>query len=83
MLHHTPTILVTPPDSHGQVTVDAQRLGRREADDRNRFTLPPHLQLVRVLCMGSSHLGSAWALLTLTGLCVVSLSVTVAAVWRL
>jgi len=27
------------------VTVDAQRLGRREADERNRFTLPPHLAL--------------------------------------
>jgi hypothetical protein len=25
--------------------VDAQRLGRREADERNRFTLPPHLAL--------------------------------------
>ncbi len=30
---------------HDRVTVDAQRLGRREADERNRFALPPHLQL--------------------------------------
>ncbi|KAK4439054.1 (S)-2-hydroxy-acid oxidase GLO1 [Sesamum alatum] len=27
------------------LTVDVQRLGRREADIKNRFTLPPHLKL--------------------------------------
>ncbi len=37
------------------VTVDAPRLGRREADERNRFTLPPHLQLrnMEVLSKGA------------------------------
>eukprot|EP00775_Hariotina_reticulata_P007936 gene7936-8132_t len=31
------------------ITVDAQRLGRREADERNRFRLPDDLQLVNLL----------------------------------
>jgi len=38
------------------VTVDAQRLGRREADERNRFMLPAHLQVgVALSIFSSSH----------------------------
>jgi (S)-2-hydroxy-acid oxidase len=37
------------------VTVDAQRLGRREADERNRFTLPRHLALRNLEMLSGSN----------------------------
>lgn len=41
------------------MTVDAQRLGKREADERNRFTLPTHLQLKNLQLLSQADTAQA------------------------
>jgi len=41
------------------ITVDTPVLGRREADVKNQFALPPHLSMANFLQLGGSHAAGA------------------------